>query len=213
MKYAYIATENIGNIKQMSDAFKKGLQQSCAHSFCKAATTFSDWFHNSKLNKRRSSCCKNSRSIWILLFFAETKIPASTTVASDAHHQCNNKKRDLGLPADAFEVTTDNCCVHCEQLKGRPHTVPAYATRGGVMRPRSRVALEDEILDLESLTPQPMAVPAMSASMSSMTGSSISTITNRGHRILEVVEEERTPVQTPSPSTYLPDIHHNQKVL
>ena len=41
---------------------------------------------------------------------------------------------------------------------------------------------------------------------------------NRGHRTtsmaLEVVEEEdSTPGTTPSPSTYLPDIHHNQKVL
>ena len=27
---------------------------------------------------------------------------------------------------------------------------------------------------------------------------------------LEVVEEENTPGTTPSPSNYLPDIHHNQ---
>ena len=131
-----------------------------------------------------------------LLHQTETRVNASNTANQDSTQPQCNKKRDLGLPADAFEVpTTDNCCVHCESLKSRPNSVPAYGSR--MSRPRSRALEPEEIIELESLSTQTVA------SMAS----------NRGHRILEVVEEERTPLTTPSPSTYLPDIHHNQKVL
>ena len=152
-------------------------------------------------------------------------------------------QRDLGLPAEAFEVSNidSNCCIHCEQAKlqqQRPQTVPGGAYRGvGVGRPQSRGSggpgghggrpplqrsNEQDVSEEEMLQAQYAASAAVEATITidSLPGTTQSTTTttaviNRGHRIsaLEVVEEERTPGTTPSPSSYLPDIHQNQKVL
>ena len=154
-------------------------------------------------------------------------------------------QRDLGLPAEAFEVSNidSNCCIHCEQAKlqqQRPQTVPGGAYRGvGVGRPQSRGSggpgghggrpplqrsneqdvSEEEMLQAQYAASASAAVEA-TITIDSLPGTTQSTTTttaviNRGHRIsaLEVVEEERTPGTTPSPSSYLPDIHQNQKVL
>ena len=153
-------------------------------------------------------------------------------------------QRDLGLPAEAFEVSNidSNCCIHCEQAKlqqQRPQTVPGGAYRGvGVGRPQSRGSggpgghggrpplqrsNEQDVSEEEMLQAQYAAASAAveaTITIDSLPGTTQSTTTttaviNRGHRIsaLEVVEEERTPGTTPSPSSYLPDIHQNQKVL
>ena len=61
---------------------------------------------------------------------------------------------------------------------------------------------DEELADFEATIIEPLKQPRNGSS---------------GHHprmsTLEVVEEENTPGTTPSPSNYLPDIHHNQKVL
>ena len=75
--------------------------------------------------------------------------------------------------------------------------------------------IQTEYNTIEATIIEPLPQPAGAPAPASATSTASTTIVNRGHRIsaLEVVEEERTPGTTPSPSSYLPDIHHNQKVL
>ena len=108
---------------------------------------------------------------------------------TESHHH-KKLQRDLGLPAEDFEANESNCCIHCSQ-KGYP-------------RPKSRPPsmTDEELADFEATIIEPLKQPRNG---------------NGGHHprmsTLEVVEEENTPGTTPSPSNYLPDIHHNQKVL
>lgn len=137
--------------------------------------------------------------------------PRLTQSAGPAH-TCKKVQRDLGLPAEAFEVTTSceaSCCIHCcnDSRTSRPATVPAYNSR----RPHSRGGqthlTEDDLQELHEVAN--IIEPLNPNTTTAMT------LLHRGHRMsaLEVVEEERTPGTTPSPSSYLPDIHQNQKVL
>ena len=99
---------------------------------------------------------------------------------------------------------------------GRPHSRGSSGGLGGQQQiQRSEaVSSEDEMqTEFESTIIEALPQPAGQAAQSSDRQQS-TMIVNRGHRVsaLEVVEEERTPGTTPSPSGYLPDIHHNQKL-
>lgn len=125
-----------------------------------------------------------------------------------------SSKRDLGLPAEAFE-DPPSCCSHCcsavvaESHHGphpktptRPSTVPAYQGHHQQRQQQHQRQIEDDLC-LEETIIEPLQ------------NQSTNTLISRGHRMsaLEVVqEEERSAGTTPSPN-YLPDIHHNQKVL
>ena len=102
---------------------------------------------------------------------------------------------------------------------GRPHSRGSgsgLSSLGGQqqLQRSEAVSSEDEMQTefeatiIEALPP-PAGQPAQPSDRQQST-----MIVNRGHRVsaLEVVEEERTPGTTPSPSGYLPDIHHNQKL-
>ena len=99
---------------------------------------------------------------------------------------------------------------------GRPHSRGSSGSLGGQQQiQRSEaVSSEDEMqTEFEATIIEALPQPAGQAAQSSDRQQS-TMIVNRGHRVsaLEVVEEERTPGTTPSPSGYLPDIHHNQKL-
>ena len=100
---------------------------------------------------------------------------------------------------------------------GRPHSRGSSASLGGqqqIQRQSEVVSSEDEMqTEFEATIIEALPQPAGQAAQSSDRQQS-TMIVNRGHRVsaLEVVEEERTPGTTPSPSGYLPDIHHNQKL-
>ena len=100
---------------------------------------------------------------------------------------------------------------------GRPHSRGSSASLGGqqqIQRQSEVVSSEDEMqTEFEATIIEALPQPAGQAAQSNDRQQS-TMIVNRGHRVsaLEVVEEERTPGTTPSPSGYLPDIHHNQKL-
>ena len=99
---------------------------------------------------------------------------------------------------------------------GRPHSRGSSGSLGGQQQiQRSEaVSSEDEMqTEFEATIIEALPQPAGQAAQSNDRQQS-TMIVNRGHRVsaLEVVEEERTPGTTPSPSGYLPDIHHNQKL-
>lgn len=133
----------------------------------------------------------------IFSYIFEIFLDRGTSAQPPSTPQHHKLQRDLGLPAEAFEV--ENCCMHCCSDKNRPQTVPAYHPR----RPQSRPPLDDDLTtELEATIIEPLQQTT-----------AVSTIVHRGRRMsaLEVVEEERTPGTTPSPN-YLPDIHHNQRI-
>ena len=99
---------------------------------------------------------------------------------------------------------------------GRPHSRGSSGNLGGQqqLQRSEAVSSEDEMqTEFEATIIEALPQPAGQATQSSDRQQS-TMIVNRGHRVsaLEVVEEERTPGTTPSPSGYLPDIHHNQKL-
>ena len=99
---------------------------------------------------------------------------------------------------------------------GRPHSRGSSGGLGGQqqLQRSEAVSSEDEMqTEFETTIIEALPQPAGQAAQSSDRQQS-TMIVNRGHRVsaLEVVEEERTPGTTPSPSGYLPDIHHNQKL-
>ena len=99
---------------------------------------------------------------------------------------------------------------------GRPHSRGSGSSLGGQqqLQRSEAVSSEDEMqTEFEATIIEALPQPAGQAAQPSDRQQS-TMIVNRGHRVsaLEVVEEERTPGTTPSPSGYLPDIHHNQKL-
>lgn len=104
-------------------------------------------------------------------------------------------QRDLGLPAEEFEANQSNCCVHCSQ-KGYP-------------RPKSRPPsmADEDFVEFEATIIQPMQ---QQQQQQQRNGGGVHVHPLPRMSTLEVVEEENTPGTTPSPSNYLPDIHHNQ---
>ena len=99
---------------------------------------------------------------------------------------------------------------------GRPHSRGSGASLGGQqqLQRSEAVSSEDEMqTEFEATIIEALPQPAGQAAQSS-DRQQATHIVNPGHRVsaLEVVEEERTPGTTPSPSGYLPDIHHNQKL-
>ena len=99
---------------------------------------------------------------------------------------------------------------------GRPHSRGSSGNLGGQqqLQRSEAVSSEDEMqTEFEATIIEALPQPAGQATQSGDRQQS-TMIVNRGHRVsaLEVVEEERTPGTTPSPSGYLPDIHHNQKL-
>ena len=101
---------------------------------------------------------------------------------------------------------------------GRPHSRGSTGSLGGQitasLQRSEAVSSEDEMqTEFEATIIEALPQPAGQAAQHSDRQQS-TMIVNRGHRVsaLEVVEEERTPGTTPSPSGYLPDIHHNQKL-
>ena len=79
-----------------------------------------------------------------------------------------------------------------------------HCSQKGYPRPKSRPPsmADEDFVEFEATIIQPMQQQQQRNGGGGHVHPRMST--------LEVVEEENTPGTTPSPSNYLPDIHHNQ---
>jgi hypothetical protein len=133
-------------------------------------------------------------------------------------------KRDIGLPADEFQSDNQQggCCTHCQhhranqqqqqqhqqqRPRSRNRSSPAFSVQSPVT-PTQLPSRNVLVADVEELIHNDFLEPIIESGTMQPQQRRMTTST------LEVVEEERTPQNSPSPiGPYLPDIHHNQKVL